>query len=114
MIINVDFPSLTAAALFYEKNHDSCSASLAGKFKQARSRTSDSVSSQHSLPEDAVTLPEPRNQYWPVMHLLNYSDIQNCCCRLVQVCGKNCDVKVRARTVMLQFHRDRKSIRTEG
>jgi len=54
--INVDFPSLTAAALYHEKKHDSCSASLARKFKQARSRTSDSVSSQHSLPEDETHL----------------------------------------------------------
>ena len=52
--INVDFPSLTAAALFHEKKHDSCSASLARKIKHARSRTSDSVSSQHSLPEDPL------------------------------------------------------------
>jgi len=50
--INVDFPSLTAAASFHEKKHDSCSASLARKFKQARSHMSDSVDSQHSLPED--------------------------------------------------------------
>ena len=51
-IINVDFPSLTAAVSFREKKHDSCSASLARKFKQARSHVSDSVDSQHSLPDD--------------------------------------------------------------
>ena len=50
--INVDFPSLKAAALFHEKKHDSYSASQARKFKQSRSRTSDSVGSQRSLTED--------------------------------------------------------------
>lgn len=33
--ISVDFPSLSAAASFHEKKHDSCCASLARRFKQA-------------------------------------------------------------------------------
>jgi len=38
--ISADFPSLSAAVSFHEKKHDSCSAMLARRFKQAaRSRT---------------------------------------------------------------------------
>jgi len=54
--INVDFPSLKAAASYHEKKHDSCSAAQARKFRQCRQRTSDSVGSQHSLTEDQSQL----------------------------------------------------------
>ena len=57
--INSDFPSLQVAALFHEKKHDSCSASVARKLKLSKLHTSNSVvaedqSPQHQSPTEAT------------------------------------------------------------
>jgi len=50
--INVEFPSLKAAALIHKKKHESCPASQARKFRLSRPRTSEMVASRHSSTGD--------------------------------------------------------------
>lgn len=54
--INVDFPSLKAAASHHEKKHFSCPAAQARKFRECRRHTSDTVGSQHTSTEDQSQL----------------------------------------------------------
>ena len=52
--INSDFPSLQVAALFHEKKHDSCSASVARKFKLSKLHMSNAVVAEDQSPTEAA------------------------------------------------------------